>query len=324
MKSKRLVVLGTGGTIAGRASSGSDNVGYKAGEVHVDELLSAIPGMDVRLCGRALGSEQVAQIDSKDMDWPVWLALLNACERNLADPLVDAVVVTHGTDTLEETAYFLHLALHTKALTKPIVLTCAMRPATALTPDGPQNVLDAVTVALDERSRGVLVVCAGAIHAAEHVQKVHTYRIDAFESGDAGPLGWVEEGHVRWCHSSQVAAFQSEPCPTEVVALSGMPRVEIVLNYAGAGDGVVRSLLADGTSPTLRGIVVAGTGNGTLNAAMHEALTAATAMGVEVVLASRCAQGGVVRNVPLAEKFSVYPGLSAVKARVRLMLALAA
>lgn len=322
MECRRLVVLGTGGTIAGRASSGSDNVGYKAGEVQVGDLLAAIPGMELRLCGRSLSSEQVAQIDSKDMDWSVWLALLAACERHLSDTSVDAVVVTHGTDTIEETAYFLHLALRDRFLSKPVVLTCAMRPATALTPDGPQNVLDAVTAALDARTRGVVVVCAGAIHSAENVQKAHTYRVDAFEAGDAGPLGWVEEGHVRWCHSSQAPGFHAESWLPEIAAFGAMPRVEIVMNYAGAGDAVVRSLLADRDLPRLRGIVVAGTGNGTVNSSMHDALAGAVAAGVKVAIASRCAQGGVVRNSPIAEGFTAYPGLSAVKTRVRLMLEL--
>ncbi len=201
MTSRKAVVLGTGGTIAGRASSGSDNVGYRAGEVSVADLLGAVPGMSDRLQGCDLVSEQIAQIDSKDMEWSVWLALQQACVKHLSDQSVAAIVITHGTDTLEETAYFLHLCLSEVDRYKPVVLTCAMRPATALTPDGPQNILDAVTVALDSRSSGVLAVCAGAVHAAQHVQKGHTYKVDAFDSGDAGPLAWVEEGQVRWCQS---------------------------------------------------------------------------------------------------------------------------
>jgi len=324
MTSRKVVVLGTGGTIAGRASSGSDNVGYRAGEVSVADLLAAVPGMRERLEGCELVSEQIAQIDSKDMEWSVWMALQQACTRHLADKSVAAIVITHGTDTLEETAYFLHLSLPTTKEVKPVVLTCAMRPASALTPDGPQNILDAVTVALDSRSTGVLAVCAGAVHSARHVQKTHTYRVDAFDSGDAGPLGWVEEGQVRWCHSPYSVEGDFETEGTFVAKPNDPPRIEIVMNYAGAGDVVVSALCADHacTTSPLKGIVVAGTGNGTVNDPMQISLERAAASGIQIALASRCSKGGVVRGSPSPHGFRTYPGLSAVKARVRLMLEL--
>lgn len=320
---KKVVVLGTGGTIAGRAQSGSDNVGYKAGEVGVADLLASIPGIQERLQGTQLVAEQVAQIDSKDMGWAVWGQLVQRCEAHLADVEVAAVLVTHGTDTLEETAYLLHLALTANALRKPVVLTCAMRPATALTPDGPQNVLDAISVALNPASHGVMVVCAGAVHAATHVQKRCSYRVDAFDSGDAGPLGWVEEGQVRWCHILP-------PTGAEQIAVAAprwlqAPRVDMVMNYAGAGAYVVEALLqAQANGSPVQGIVVAGTGNGTVNDAMQQSLLKAVEQGVRVVLVSRCALGGVVRSASGESPFAHYPGLSAVKARVRLMLELAA
>ena len=321
---KKVVVLGTGGTIAGRAQSGSDNVGYKAGEVGVADLLASIPGVQERLQGTQLVAEQVAQIDSKDMDWAVWGQLVQRCEAHLADADVAAVLVTHGTDTLEETAYLLHLALTAKALRKPVVLTCAMRPATALTPDGPQNVLDAISVALNPASHGVMVVCAGAVHAAPHVQKRCSYRVDAFDSGDAGPLAWVEEGQVRWCHALPPAGAQH--IAVAAPRWTQAPRVDMVMNYAGAGAYVVEALLQAGQAngSCVQGIVVAGTGNGTVNDSMQQSLLKAVEQGVRVVLASRCALGGVVRSVSGASPFAHYPGLSAVKARVRLMLELAA
>ena len=339
MSVKKVVVLGTGGTIAGRASSGADNLNYRAAELGVDALLANLPGLSGRLQGVQIASEQVAQLDSKDMDWATWGLLLRACERQLADDSVSALVVTHGTDTLEETAYFLHLALARTLQRKPVVFTCAMRPATALAPDGPQNLLDAVSVALDSHSCGVLVACAGAVHCAEFIHKSHPYRVDAFDSGDAGPLGWVEEGRVRWAALPASRRGGSEDGGSEGaghaggagchasaaphVATTPAPRVELLMNYAGAGGAVVDALCAHGgAASVLRGLVVAGTGNGSVNAGMLDALVRAGQQGVAVALASRCEKGGVVRSSRVPEGWRVYPGLSAIKARVRLMLEL--
>ena len=190
---QKIVVLGTGGTIAGTSAQAGDNIGYTAAQVGVAQLLAAVPGLQA-MAGTLL-TEQVAQIDSKDMDTAVWQALARRCAQHLQDPAVRGVVITHGTDTLEETAWFLDQVLDTRA--KPVVLTCAMRPATALAPDGPQNLLDAVAVASTPGARGVVAVAAGELHGARQVQKVHPYRVNAFSSGEAGPLGWVEEGRVR-------------------------------------------------------------------------------------------------------------------------------
>ncbi len=194
---QKLVVLGTGGTIAGLAQDKHDNVGYKAAQVGVDQLVAALP-KDGRVPA-TLVSEQVAQVDSKDMDLALWQRLAQRCAFWLSDPQVKGIVVTHGTDTMEETAYFLHAVLARDGCSdKPVVLTGAMRPASALAPDGPQNMLDALVVASDPIARGVMVVFSGNIHGAVDVQKVHGYRQDAFESGEAGVLGWVQEGAATW------------------------------------------------------------------------------------------------------------------------------
>ncbi len=321
---KKVVVLGTGGTIAGRAERGSDNVGYKAGQVGVQSLLQDIAPLQDALRGRELVAEQIAQVDSKDMGFAVWAALAQRCAQHLQDAEVDAVLITHGTDTLEETAYFLEQVLPATLLqSKPLVLTCAMRPASALTPDGPQNVLDAVAVALDSVARGVLVVCAGAVHSARLVQKSYTYRVDAFDSGDAGPLALVEEARVRWL-GSPVPAPSLRMVNLQALANAPWPRVEIVMSYAGASGAMVRSLVApDATVPPLRGLVVAGTGNGTLHVDLEAALLEAQAHGVQVVRASRCARGQVVAgDAPAVLPHS--QGLSPVKARIALMLQLMA
>lgn len=326
---KKIVVLGTGGTIAGTATNPADNIGYAAAQLGVDQLLAAIPALQETLAGRSLVAEQVAQIDSKDMSFEVWQTLAQRAAFWLADAAVQGIVVTHGTDTLEETAYFLHAAL-APALTaaKPLVLTCAMRPATALQADGPQNLLDAVAVAATPGALGVVVVCAGCIHGARDVQKTHTYRLNAFSSGDAGPLGYVEEGRVRQLRDWPVRAAYDvfEPGPTaaagRVLALRSSagsrawPRVEIVMSYAGAGAALVDALVAQG----VQGLVLAGTGNGTVHHELETALLRAQDAGVKVVRASRCSNGRVLARS--RDRIPDSHGLSPVKARVALMLAL--
>ena len=266
---EKLVILGTGGTIAGVAASATDHVGYTAAQLSVGELVAAVPGLSDLLAGRGLRTEQVAQVDSKDMSFSIWQALALRVAHHLAQPEVRGVVITHGTDTLEETAFFLQSVLPAALLAdKPVALVCAMRPATALAPDGPQNLLDAVVVALTAGAGGVVAVCAGVVHGATDVQKIHPYRLDAFSSGDAGPLGYVEEGRFR-----QVRDWAPEPAGIEKIAMEKVakatvwPRVELLLSHAGADGALVDLLLAAaaGQGGPLRGLVVAGTGNGSFS-----------------------------------------------------------
>ncbi len=312
MGTAKLVVLGTGGTIAGTAANAGDNVGYTAAQVGVQALWQAVPGLP-QACGEWL-AEQVAQIDSKDMDFAVWSVLAQRCQHHLDDPAVGAIVITHGTDTLEETAWFLHGVLRTH---KPVVLTCAMRPATAVAPDGPQNLLDAVAVARAPGARGVLVVCAGEVHGARGVHKVHPYRLNAFSSGETGPLGWVEEGTVRLAQNwPQTQMGKAHPALEKIAQGAQWPRVEIAMSHAGASGATVDALVHSG----VQGLVVAATGNGTVHAALQAALERAQEAGVAVRVASRCPLGQIVPGGPSA--FVALPGLSPVKARVELMLEL--
>ena len=309
MQSK-IVILGTGGTIAGTAASATDAIGYTAAQLGVAQLVAGVPA----LAALPIESEQVAQLDSKDMDFATWQRLAQRAALHLARTEVAGVVVTHGTDTLEETAYFLHRVL---APAKPLVLTAAMRPATSLQADGPQNLLDAVTLARDAQVVGVSVVIAGRAWAGAEVRKRHTYRLDAFDGGDAGPLAVIEEGQVR--------ALRTQPRAGDAIGLDAIgkdashwPRVEIVLNHAGASGAQVDALLAQGVA----GLVAAGTGNGRLSAALEAALQRAVRVGVRVLRASRCANGPV-----LGGDIAELPGagaLSAVQARVELMLRLLA
>ena len=312
MSGQKIVVLGTGGTIAGTSAQAGDNIGYTAAQVGVAQLLAAVPGLQA-MAGTLL-TEQVAQIDSKDMDGDVWRALALRCAHHLADPDVRGIVITHGTDTLEETAWFLHQVLDAR---KPMVLTCAMRPATALAPDGPQNLLDAVAVATAPGACGVMMVAAGEVHGARHVQKVHPYRVNAFTSGDVGPLGFVEEGAVRLAQNWPPARDGKAQAAIERIAnIVTWPRVEIVVSHAGATGAVVDALVRDG----VQGLVVACTGNGTIHHALEAALLRAQAARVKVVRSTRCPLGQV-----LPKAGDVLPdshGLSPVKARIALMLAL--
>jgi L-asparaginase len=328
---QEIVVLGTGGTIAGTAASSSDHTGYTAAQIGIAALLQAAPGLQEPLQGRSLVSEQVAQLDSKDMDFDTMLRIAQRCMHHLSRPEVKAIVITHGTDTLEETAYFLHRVIPSELQAKPVVLTCAMRPATSSEADGPRNLRDAVLVAGDSQARGVLAVCAGDVHSAKAVQKVHTYALNAFSSGDVvwGEMGVVAQvvgNQVMWKPVFQEFLEEKQPIAGVNTAREAMnlivnasaakiawPRVEIVLNHAQASGSIVRALLAASTpQDTLRGIVVAGTGNGTVSESLQNALDEAQSKGVEVVITSRCAWGGIHDA----------SALSAVKARIELMLKL--
>lgn len=304
-----VVILGTGGTIAGQARSAADNVGYTAAQLGVADLVTAVPP----LAQRALESEQVAQLDSKDMDIATWQRLAGRVAHHLAREEVAGVVITHGTDTLEETAYFLHRVL---APSKPVVLTAAMRPATALQTDGPQNLLDAVAVAADVRAQGVLTVFAGAVHGPEQIRKVHSYKVDAFASADGGLVAVVEEGVLRplgaWPGTEDGLGLSRIHKPVEA-----WPRVQIVLNHVSADGSVVQALLAQGVD----GLVVAGTGNGTLSLPLEQALRVAQDQGVKVLRSTRCDAGPVT---PSTAALPSAGALSPVKARIELMLELLA
>jgi L-asparaginase len=315
MQSKQslVVVLGTGGTIAGTAGSGGDNVGYTAAQLGAAQLVAALPV----LAGAQIEVEQIAQIDSKDMGFAVWRALAVAVERHLARPEVAGIVVTHGTDTLEETAYFLQRVL---APAKPVVLVAAMRPATSLQADGPQNLLDAMAVAREPGARGVVVVLAGTVHGALDVRKLHAYRLDAFGSGDAGALAQVEEGRLR---------RHREWPGGEAIGLARLPRdvaqwpvVEIVTSHIEARGTLVRALVREG----VQGIVVAATGNGSVHETLLGAVLEAQAAGVAVLRSTRCLNGSVIDATGFANAAAPPSAgaLTPVQARIELILQLLA
>ncbi len=304
-----VVVLGTGGTIAGVAAHAGAHLGYKPGALAAQDLVAGVPALQ----GQTLEVHSLAQLDSCDMDHATWLRLALAVQDHLARPEVAGVVVTHGTDTLEETALFLHLTVQAD---KPVVLTAAMRPATAPSPDGPQNLVDATSVARLPGARGVLVVFGGQAYAGAEARKVHGYRVDAFTGGDAPPLAVVQDGHWQqfrpWpaVHAAWAAALRRNPAQ--------WPLVDIVTSHAGAQGRSLDALVQSGA----RGIIVAGTGNGSVHGQLLAAARRAEAQGVVVRRASRCVLGGVVGEKP--DGLPSAGGLTPAQARVQLLLELAA
>lgn len=324
----KIVLIGTGGTIAGLAPDPANAGQYQAAQLSIQALLQGLPGSDAA----PVEALQLAQLDSKDMDDAVWRTLLLACHSAMVDPGVRAVVITHGTDTIEETAWFLQECLG--RLPKPVVLTCAMQPANALMPDGPRNLRDALAAAAsDAWLPEVVVVADREVHAARWVQKVHPHRLQAFGSGEQGPAGWVENGRVRWaCEAAVGAGVQpgyKGARAAELLAQADQPWpwVEMVTSHAGARPELVTALLQAG----VKGLVLACTGNGTLHHALLPGAEQARQQGVPVWRSSRCALGQILEPevalrppLPWGQDADAPPAcmLSPVKARVSMQLAL--
>lgn len=278
-KKNKIVVIATGGTIAGTASSETEVVNYTAAQKTVDDLLAGIPRPD----NCEFEAYQLAQVDSKDMSYEVWRELATKVDEVLARPDVTGIVITHGTDTLEETALFLDLMVDA---TKPVVLTAAMRPATALGADGPVNLMDAIAVAQEPGAFGILAVADGRILSGRDVRKTHTYRIDAFSPGEAGAIGAIEGGVIRqwrnWPKSTPLMKASNLPKDT-----NQWPWVEIVTSDAGTNGMVIPALLGAG----VQGIVIAATGNGTINETLVKQAKNAQAKNIPVVRAARVNDG---------------------------------
>lgn len=312
---KQIVILATGGTIAGAAPDPRQTSGYRAGALPIESLLAALPDLD----GLAtVTGEQLFAIDSKDIDDGHWLILARRIAALAADPQVDGIVVTHGTDTLEETAYFLNLVLPTD---KPVVLVGAMRPATALSADGPMNLYAALrTAAADAaRGQGVLVVMNDQISAAREVTKRHAGNVATFGAGDFGFLGEVGgEGPVFYRSPTRA---HTRAAAFDIAGLDRLPAVEIVYGHAGMSPLFVEAAIA----AKVAGIVYAGTGAGTIHRAVLPALEAARAAGMAVVRASRTGAGRVAPGGALDDAglgFVAADTLNPQKARTLLRLGL--
>ena len=321
-----IVVLGMGGTIAGEGGDSSQTLTYQAGARSVARLLADLPlpcQVQIEATGCALVGESVAQIDSKDIHWTHWWHLARRVVHWLDQPAVKGLVVTHGTDTLEETAWFLDQVLGHLTHVKPVVITCAMRPATAADADGPQNLSDAVVVAASGAVRGVVACVAGEVFSAQSVQKVHPTRVNAFDGGPIGRIATVHSGVVQRENLSDaflpVSQSRWDRWLRPETPIPKQPWVECVW-HTGAASSQLLPLLA---SAGVDGVVVAATGNGTINEEWLMQLQSMSAAGVAVRCATRCSHGALVGDKEKGQTLlglAFYPELNAVKSRVQLSL----
>lgn len=285
---KRIHILAMGGTIAGAAGDSAATTGYQAGAVGVEELLAAVP--QVREVAEVSG-EQLAAIDSKDITAAEQLKLVQRVRELLLSGEVDGIVITHGTDTMEESAYLLDL-LH--FADKPVVLTGAMRPATALSADGPLNLLDAVRTAASDsaRDRGVLVVLNNEIHSARLVTKISTTAVETFQSPVGGAIGAVNDGEVVFYHSAELHHLPNALSISEkLTGQKELPYVPVLYGHSD-DDGRLVKLVTEGGA---KGIVYAGMGNGSVPERVEAELAAAVKQGLVVIRASSSAYGMVTK-----------------------------
>lgn len=314
-KKPRIVILATGGTIAG-AQPDPSQAGYKAGSYSIEDLLAGVPGL-AEIAD--FEGEQVANIGSQDMNDGVWLTLVRRVNEVLGSRKVDGVVITHGTDTIEETAYFLNLVVKSD---KPVVLVGSMRPATAISADGPMNIYNAASLAglPEARGRGVLVAMNDDVHHAAEITKTNTSDLQTMQSPNRGLAGMCNTGSCRlFSPTSRRHTKKSEfSIPKD---LESLPPVAIVYAHANLGTMFIDAAAAAG----VKGIVLAGVGNGNMTTPALEALTKLASEGVVVVRSSRVGSGVTGRNMEVdddARGFVAAGELNPQKARVLLQLAL--
>ena len=307
-------ILATGGTIAGTGASATAT-NYTAGQVAIGTLLDAVP--QLKDIAHVTG-EQVVRIGSQDMNDEVWLTLANRINELLNQPETDGIVITHGTDTMEETAYFLNLTVKSE---KPVVLVGAMRPSTALSADGPLNLYNAVVTASDKQStgKGVLVVMNGSILGAESVSKMHTTGVETFQAPNAGALGYVLNSQVVY-NQAPLKKHTTESV-FDVSGLKKLPKVGIVYSYSNIDADMVEPMLKNG----YEGIVHAGVGNGNIHRNVFPVLEKARKQGIQVVRSSRITSGPTTLDNEVDDahyEFIASQQLNPQKARILLMLAL--
>lgn len=310
MKAK-IHILATGGTIAAQASSSCAMTGYTASNINIQDLINAIPDL---LEFATISGEQISNVLSHCLTFDIWLKLARRVNELLTRDDVDGIVITHGTNTMEETAYFLNLTVNSQ---KPVILTGAMRPATALSAEGPLNLLNAVRLAASPEAygQGVLVMLNEKINASRDVTKTNTMAVETFQAHELGYLGYMQEGRPYFFRSStRRHTTQSE---FNINAIDLFPRVDIIYCYINDDRVLIDAAVQAGA----KGIVVAATGHGMISDNMKEGLIAAEENGLVIVRATRCPFGMVT---PLIEDrhFIAAGSLNPQKARILLMLGL--
>ena len=281
-----VVILATGGTIAGAAASGTQS-GYTSGAVNIDAMIAGVPGI-TDLAN--IKGEQISNVGSQDMSFAILLSVAKRINELGKDPKVSGIVITHGTDTMEESAFFLNLTVKTN---KPVVMVGSMRPSTAVSADGPLNLYNAVAVASDPnaKGRGVLVVMNDVIHGAHSLTKTSTTAIQTFMSPMRGVVGVTAYGTQDWYSSPEWK--HTTKSEFDITKVTSLPRVDIVFADLDMSSDLIDASVAAGA----KGIVIAGVGNGNMTKASVEACARAAKKGVVVVRSSRVATGTVSRNV---------------------------
>jgi len=311
----KIMILATGGTIAGAQASTSE-AGYKSGSFSVDDLIKAVPQLKDLA---DISGEQVANIGSQTMNHEVWLKLAKRVNEVLKGD-ADGVVITHGTDTMEETAFFLSLVVKSD---KPVVLVGSMRPATAIGADGPANLYNAVALAAnpEAKGRGPLVVLNDEIHYAREAQKTNSTALDTFKSPNRGRAGVMNTGKAYFFSTNTMLHTTKSEFSVDGKGVNDLPRVEVVYSYANLGRDGIDFLVSKG----VKGIVLAGVGDGNSTDTAIAALAEAAKKGVVVVRSTRTGSGLIVRNVEVDDDklgFITAMELNPQKARILLMLGL--
>ena len=309
-----IVILATGGTIAGSAESGTQ-AGYTSGQVGIQTMIDAVPGIE-KLAN--ITGEQIANVGSQDMSVEIWIKLANRINELLATDDVDGIVITHGTDTQEETAYFLNLVVKSD---KPVVTTGSMRPSTAVSAEGPLNLYNAVAVAANPKSKGhgVMLVMNDQIHSAQAVTKTNTTSVETFKSPMQGLMGAVIYGQLEYYREPH--GIHTTNSVFSVKGVKKLPRVDII--YACVDMPV--DLIDYSVKAGAKGIIIAGVGNGNMTGAALAAAKKATDKGVVVVRSTRVPTGYVLRNAECNDdEYNTIASdeLNAQKSRVLLMLCL--
>jgi L-asparaginase len=309
-------VLATGGTIAG-AQANQAQAGYTSGKFSVDDLIKAVPQLKELA---ELSGEQVANIGSQTMNNEVWLKLAKRVNELLSESDTEGIVITHGTDTLEETGYFLSLVVKSD---KPVVLVGSMRPATAISADGSMNLYNAVALAANPnaKGRGPLIVLNDEIHYGREAAKMNSTQLNTFQSPNRGRAGVINNGKAYFFNPNVVRHTTKSEFSVNQMKPEDLPRVEVVYSYANLGRDMIDYLAKNG----VKGIVLAGVGDGNTTDAALAALEEAAKKGVAVVRSTRTGSGIVDRNVEINDDklgFIAARELNPQKARVLLMLGL--